>query len=107
VTYIDDEHWRWKHAVIDAYKPIGETEMEWLACPVCKVHPRIWEFDNGRYAKCVCGDLYEGAQASAESIMDVHIRDGGNVSAYDVDDLRKAWNERVNTMDISAPAKGE
>lgn len=37
----------------DFYKPVEKPE-EWKVCPVCKVKPLVWEFDNGRYAKCGC-----------------------------------------------------
>lgn len=89
----------WSTCVIDAYEPV-ENEADWLSCPKCRVKPRVWEFDNGRYAKCLCRSKYESAPVSAESIMSVIKRTGG-VYEYDRDDLRKAWNLYVEGISKS------
>lgn len=86
---------RWEHAVIDAYKPL-ESVKGWKKCIACKEFPRVWIFDNGRYAKCCCGDKYSQDGAQAESIMSVYKRTG-KTAEYDPDELRVAWNLYVTT----------
>ena len=88
------KNWRWRYATIGAYEFLDSLK-GWKRCPLCKEWPKVWIFDNGRYAKCCCGEKYGKAQAGAESIMSVHIRNNGNVSEYNCDDLRKNWNKYV------------
>lgn len=83
----------WRVHTIDAYKD-PENPGDWLPCAACGVRPRVWVFDNGRYAKCWCSDLYGLPQAEAEGIC-THMRaNGGSILNYDRDALRKAWNAR-------------
>lgn len=86
----------WSFHVIDSYKEL-EGSVGWNLCPVCKVTPRIWIFNNGRVAKCLCSNLYGEPQARAESILSVVHRSGGSSQDYDYDDLRKAWNKYTET----------
>ena len=90
------EEWEWDIACIDAFVPPDDGK-DWDECPKCHVLPRIWVFDNGRYAKCLCSKgKYIEAEVSAEDIMTVHRRDHGDTTNYDVDALRKAWNARCS-----------
>ena len=67
---------------------------EWLPCPRCGLEPKVWTFDNGRSTACGCHESkYDHFSVRAESIMSVHTRNGGNVSEYDSDQLRKEWNK--------------
>lgn len=100
MTYIDDEHWGWEFATMDSYKPIGETDLEWLACPTCGVRPRVWLFDNGEFAKCCCGDRYsEGLRV--DGALETY-RKTGKHDVHDFDGLRKAWNAHVEEMTKTA-----
>ncbi len=87
------EEWRWGMYVIDAYKaPLDFPR--WRPCPVCNRRPRVWKFDNGRYAKCMCGGKYDGAHISAEPIGDCVRRTGG-FAEYKDDELLDNWNDHV------------
>lgn len=90
------EEMRWERATIDAYKPV-ENEAKWLACPKCKVKPRAWEFDNGRYAKCHCSDKYGAPQAEAMAIHE-HYRKRKTLGGYERSRLRRNWNHHVHVM---------
>ena len=83
---------RWAAACIEDYKPVPEDE-DWRVCPKCGVKPRIWVFDNGRHAHCLCCTKYGPSAAEAESIGDVYRRTG-KTADYDPDALRNAWNAR-------------
>lgn len=85
----------WQYRVIDAYKPLENTHT-WLRCEVCGRHPRVWLFNNGRHAKCLCGDLYSAAPARVESVMSIYKRTG-MTTEYRTDDLKGAWNKFVET----------
>jgi len=98
MVYIDDDHWRWMHATIDSYKPIGETDKEWLACPLCGVRPRVWLFNNGEHAKCCCGDIYDGAEARCDGALETFHKTGRH-DQHDFDALRRAWNEHVRGLE--------
>lgn len=87
---------RWSYAVIDAYVPVPEGK-DWATCPRCGVRPRIWEFDNGRFAKCRCSGKWDPASVSAISIGAVWRRDQ-NTAAYDNDELRKNWNLHIANL---------
>jgi hypothetical protein len=87
---------RWKYSVIDAFTPL-ESVKGWKKCKKCKEFPRVWIFDNGSYAKCCCGEKYGPPQATSESISEVLRRTGG-VAEYSRDNLRLAWNTRVDTL---------
>jgi len=89
------EDCRWKYMSFDWYKE-PKNKNDWLACSECGLTPRIWEFDNGRYANCVCGiDVWNNKhQVKAKSIM-YYYRKNGNTIGYDVDELRKNWNNYI------------
>lgn len=69
----------------------------WQKCPRCKLRPKIWTFDNGRFAACGCHNtMYDHFTVQAESIASVVKRTGGFIG-YNSDDLRKNWNYFVST----------
>ena len=83
----------WSFHTISAYESILDRVdiAKWDDCPTCKQKPRVWVFNNGNSAKCLCSDLYGEPQARAESIMSVHTRTGGT-KEYDAGALRSKWN---------------
>lgn len=87
---------KWNLAAGDFYLTVPDEE-EWDRCPTCYKRPRIWIFDNGRYAKCQCDKLYKGARVSAECITDYVKRNNGSVVGYDYNELRKNWNKYIKT----------
>jgi len=81
----------------DTYK-IPNSKDEWLPCPNCGEKPVVWEYDNGRFTACGCGEsVYDHFSIRAESVMSVYTRCDGNTSEYDCDGLRKNWNHWVKT----------
>lgn len=76
---------------IDAYEKLACTE-GWLTCSKCGVHPRIWTFNNGSWATCLCFRMYEEHPVRTESVLSVLKRTGLTVE-YSRDNLRLAWNE--------------
>lgn len=94
----EKEDFRWKYHSFDFYKEPKDKE-EWLPCPECKLTPRVWIFDNGRYAHCVCGNnAYDHTHSvSAISILDVLRRDG-NLTEYKEDELRDNWNTYIKAL---------
>jgi hypothetical protein len=84
---------RWEYHVISAYVPITDwftSDQDWMKCSRCNVKPRVWIFDNGRFAKCLCAHKYGKAQAEA-----ISINEGTRNNSYDHDELRKNWNHYV------------
>ena len=93
----DYEEYLWSFHTIEAYKIPNDHE-NWATCPKCGKPPRIWSFDNGRFAKCWCSEKYGPAQARAESIMGFcHRTNGCDTTEYDVNGLRKAWAKYAET----------
>lgn len=79
----------------DYYKPVEKHE-EWKVCPVCGIKPLVWEFDNGRYARCSCENAIR-----AESIISYDTRHEKKLALenekFDYmtefkDSLRDNWN---------------
>ncbi len=81
---------------LDFYKHV---EGEWLDCPCCGLKPKAWEFDNGRYTMCGCGNgTYDFFSVCAESVMSVHKRTNGKrMSKYNINELKENWNEYCAT----------
>jgi hypothetical protein len=80
------------YCLIDDYKEV-ENKEDWLSCSVCKQKPKVWTFDNGRFASCMChNSKYDNFTIRAESIMSVISRCNGSAIEYDSDELRKNWN---------------
>lgn len=90
-------HDKWQYHVIDAYKPLVSTK-GWRICPKCKEFPRLWIFDNGRYAKCCCGYKYEASGVKAEPIMEYVRRNNGSMLGFDDLELQRNWNDRVKKL---------
>lgn len=92
--------WEW-------YKKVENPE-EWEPCPRCGLRPRVWEFNNGRRTMCACMrkdepyNPYTHFSIYAESIVSVVLRSPINQigKEYDVDALRKNWNEWARTGKI-------
>jgi hypothetical protein len=83
--------------LIDSYKPLKNTE-GWLKCKYCLEHPRVWQFNNGNFADCKCGEMYQGTIIRAESIMSWVTRHNGSGLWYNGDRmLRIVWNHYVTT----------
>lgn len=82
----------------NSYYVEPESPNEWEKCKQCNYRPKVWEFDNGRFAECACAknySIYEKQSVSSESIMSVITRTGGSAATYDRDALRKKWNDYV------------
>ncbi len=95
----------WGLHTIDTYEPLKDSE-GWKECPMCGSLPRVWIFDNGRFAKCRCAEKYGPAMARAESIMSYHRRRGDTIG-HDSFGLRTAWNEWVDTGIIQGIPEGQ
>jgi hypothetical protein len=87
--------WLWDSSVIEAFKVLDD-DTEWLKCNDCGVKPRIWVYDNGSHASCVCKSKYDASPANSESIMSV-LKRTMNIADYSRDNLRLAWNKYVET----------
>lgn len=85
----------WKYHVIDAYEEPADIQ-NWLPCPFCNKRPKVWQFDNGRFAKCWCSQKFGPPQARAESITSVYSRTK-STEEYDRQALQTAWNKYVAT----------
>lgn len=75
---------------------------EWMTCCKCGYKPKIWVFDNGRFAQCACAkrySRYDKFQIECEDIMSHLRKTDGSLAGYDGDGLRKAWNKHVNEME--------
>lgn len=74
----------------------------WMTCRRCGYKPKIWVFDNGRFAECVCAksySKYDKFRISCESIMSHLRKTNGSLIGYDGDGLRKAWNKYVEGVE--------
>lgn len=68
---------------------------DWLECSKCGYKPKVWEADNVRQASCACASgysKYDKKIIAAESIGELVRRTNGNMSGYDVDELKDNWN---------------
>ena len=70
--------------------------MKWEFCPDCEFKPRVWIFNNGRFAKCACFGLYQPG-VSATPIMK-YIHSKGNTLGYNQDELRINWNKHIQNL---------
>lgn len=78
----------WSMYAIDAYKPAPEGYNE---CGRCGHVPRLWQFNNGMYAKCKCSKgPYESSQVRAESAVSYNMRHGG-----DWRDACRKWDRQL------------
>ncbi|ANA49320.1 hypothetical protein PMW_195 [Pseudomonas phage phiPMW] len=70
-----------------------DDDGSWLDCCKCKTQPRIWVYNNGRHAKCICYGPYDNGPVRVESILSyVHRTDKGAIG-YPWDSLRTTWNK--------------
>lgn len=65
----------------------------WSKCERCNTMPRLWRFNNGCYAKCICYGVYDCGPVRAESIMSYVKRNDGSALGYPRDSLRTEWNK--------------
>ena len=77
------------------YKELDDS-LGWLPAKCCGDLPAVWSFNNGLFARCLCGDLYRDDDARAESIGSVLARTGG-FSEYSEKPLMERWNHYVET----------
>jgi hypothetical protein len=82
-----------------SYKTLTDSGFEsslWVSCPRCSAKPRVWIFDNGRYAACKCYTVYSN-KVSAVSIME-HYSRHGTTENYPDEELRDRWNYRCEML---------
>ena len=90
-----NNEWLWEYHGFDFYKE-PENKEKWLSCPECGLTPRVWEFDNGRTAICVCGeDRYHHKHQVSATPINYYVRKSGGFAGYDRDKLRKNWNKYI------------
>jgi predicted metal-dependent HD superfamily phosphohydrolase len=68
-------------------------------CPKCFVYPRIWIFQNGRFAKCLCSESkYSPALVRTFSIIEFLEKNNNSLIGYDSDNktLFDNWNKYVS-----------
>lgn len=96
-TPVLEPYWNFTaHSWIEAIDAYKEVSGDWLACPNCRLQPRVWEFDNGRRTACGCWTTkYNHFSVCAESICSHYKRSA--VPDYDADELRKNWNHWCKT----------
>ena len=97
--------------LIDAFKSLDEIEEElskyflkfsikldvprksWLSCPKCKALPKLWLFDNGRYAACKCHfNTYKHFDINCIGVSEYARGNNGSLVGYNDDELRTSWN---------------
>lgn len=92
------EERRWDYATICSYVPVPDNE-DWHECPDCQRRPRAWRFDNGCWARCQCGHKYNNVgKVRAVDVGAYHRTHSGDMTGYDFDGLRKAWNAHVKSL---------
>ena len=67
---------------------------EWLNCPNCGIKPFVWEFDNGRFAECDCGEQYKRESASAIAVL-TYYKEHNTMIGFPGDELRVNWNNLI------------
>ena len=94
------EDYRWKFMSFDFYKEPKDKD-DWLVCPECGLTPRIWEFDNGRHAHCVCGDSQykHKHEVSATPIME-YVKKTGGFTGYKKEELKNNWNNYILNLKL-------
>lgn len=91
---------RWTYQLTDSYIFPEDLE-EWDNCPVCNAKPKVWEFNNGRYASCRCHNSeYDHHIIYAESIMSCYINDNGSLKNHKDDGLKNNWNTWCRTGEV-------
>lgn len=69
---------------------------EWLECPVCKMKPLIWIYDNGCNCACGCSETY-GKKLRCESILSRYQRNSEDKTIDSEELLKTHWNHYVET----------
>jgi len=69
------------------YKP-----REWSTCPKCNAKPKVWLFDNGKFAACKCFGFYD-EKVRAESVNSYAHRNA--MKSYRHTNLRDNWNSYI------------
>jgi hypothetical protein len=91
---------RWDIYTPDFYLPLDDPT-GWQPCPLCLQLPRVWVFDNGNYARCLCAKSRYGAnQAEAPSIIEAMHKSGLSYDEYRTL-LRDAWNSRCQAASVN------
>ena len=89
---------RWALCAPNFYLPIDDPT-GWRPCPLCLQLPRVWVFDNGNYARCLCAkSLYGANQAEAPSIIEAMHKSRLSYDEYKTL-LRDAWNSRCKAAE--------
>lgn len=95
---------RWQVATHDGYKTIADAgldESEWIPCGACGERPRVWIFNNGTFAKCLCGHKYDPAPVEVEDVLSFFRRTDGMEGYYKGKELLlRAWNEHVGVVTV-------
>lgn len=104
IVILSDDYVHDYYKCIDAYL---DCAGDWSNCPVCKLKPKVWEFNNGRSTACGCWkNKYDHFSIRAESITSVYHRTG-STEEYDSDSLRKNWNHWCETGELLFDPKGD
>lgn len=74
---------------------------KWKWCPVCDAKPRVWTFDNGRFAACKCHKKYGDGYIQAVSIGEWVRSHNGSALHYPELELRDNWNKRCVRLNLS------
>lgn len=80
----------WSYKAGNWYEKVN-VDHEWIDCTRCGVKPRLWVFNNGSWAKCLCYDMYDAPPVRTESVLSVYTRTG-LTAEYEPDNLRLTWN---------------
>ena len=91
---MENNYFAWSfYDCIDAYKEPKNVD-DWLACPKCKLKPRVWSYDNGEETACGCHEnKYNHFSVSADETITQVLRRTGGFTEYDDDAHRRKWNK--------------
>lgn len=96
--HLDYPIWSWIEC-IDAYV-VPHDQEDYLPCCRCKLKPKIWVFDNGRYTACGCWESqYRHWSICAESISSFY-KANKTTEGYSQNDLKNNWNHYQLTGEI-------
>lgn len=94
------EDYRWQFMSFDFYKEPEDKE-KWIACKECGLTPRVWIFNNGSFAHCVCGeDKYNHKHSVKATPIMYYVKKTGGFKGYDSDKLRKNWNRYIKKVNL-------
>lgn len=69
----------------------------WNECPACKEMPKVWIFDNGRFAACMCYSNYD-RKIGATSIRSYMIENNDSMLGFPDMELCDNWNARCELL---------